>query len=544
MSDNQFHKQFSEGDELPVNIPNADYAWSDMLGKLDTGMPEAAGVATASKSLRNLWKWFAGLALLSFVSWVVLTQLPAKNDKNITSSTNTAKESNSSNNNSVNGESNNSSDSNNQSDNKTAESNSNVAGNREADVQSRSANAAEKPISEQSISNADQKTALSDNSNSKVNKESNTTGKAIDDTHSTTTNETAKRNNSLVKEDKAITGKGDKKDVVVVAGKVTKKKSNSGKAGRSNTDEDFLTGRKLANSSKEKNGTSSLSKQTTEKKTNAIKENEKAAIDLRNTFVNADNSDAAIVNHKLPSTLPDDPTAGSPLRQTVPASPAKARINIQGGLQWNFQSPSGGNGTYFYNEKGKSEPLRAFYPGAWLSFQHNKSLYTIEVSPFFTTALPAKPYSSETMRYTIGDTNFTNTESRTLRKLFGISAAIGYAHNITGNWWAGGSLRSNWWQKGAATSTIDLLKQSDSGTFTDIKSTSSRTLFLNDSSWSAFSKMQFVMNADIFYRRNAWQAGLQVGLPINALTKRNGPRNPLYAAIVLRLAIPPRNGKR
>lgn len=538
MSEKQFHKEFSEGDELPISIPSTDYAWNDMRGKLDVGMPEGEGTGTNISSRKpgfKLWKWFTGGIVVSFFVWFAATQLPAGNKADIAKTVN--------------------SDSNTP-DSQQPGQGRDIDSGTETATDSAALNTGDKTNSGEPVitrsteadntknntpSSGENKTGAT-GKNKKVDTEniSRTVSSANGGSTSTTGKNTPLANNKIgnskTGSDRAAGNRtggnnsgsnrsGSNKTGTVKAGKSKLDNNNSSSGGKNNPLRNGTAKTSTGKLPDEKNAAETTSPVvSTEDK-------------IHSSVVLPDNSTAAKVNRHLPASLPMDSAGASPVA-AAQKSPVRPRLNIQVGLQWNFQAPFRGGDSYFYGPKGQREPLRSLYPGAWLSYQHNKSLYAVEISPFFTTTVPVKPLSIESSSYSNNDTTFITTKTKTLRKLFGMSAAFSYTQNITGNWWAGGSLRGNWWQKGVAVEGTELIRRSDSGRFNDIKTNSASTYLLSDTAWSSISKMQFVVSGDIFYRRKLWQAGLEIGLPINSLTQRNGPRNPLYVAIIFRLAVP------
>ncbi len=525
MEDKHFHKQFNEGDELPVNIPSTDYAWDDMRSKLDTSMPESAGITgdePASKSTagKNL-KWMGGLSLFLFISWFIISQVQKNNQSTTAKNTTTTEQAVvTAGDKPVNDTAAQAA----QTDNVNSNTEDKITGTvtpgkeeqpkeKDAVVNSNGQSSASEPVAGNEAKRNNNKPAI-------------VTGKKQPGVTNTITGKQVRQANP----GKGLTPQFNAGNLNVVKGKSQQQqKNNAGK----NPNEKNISGinRPASKAGKEKSNNDTV---------------------MSSTDIGDDDSTTAIINESAADTaeaagLPaatKDTLQQSALKEPAPKKTTRAfPFKIQGGLQWNLQAPQGSAGNYFIGTKGERDPLRSFYPGAWLSIQRNKSLITLEVSPFFSTAVPAKPYSTDSINYRIRDTLFTDTEIKTLQKLFGMSAALGYSGNISSNWWVGGSLRGNWWKKGVAVAQTELLKRADTSNFDDIRITNSSTYLLSDTAWATFSKMQFVVNAEVWYKQKLWQAGLQVGVPMAPLTKREGPRRPIYAALVFRLAIPT-GGKR
>ncbi len=212
-------------------------------------------------------------------------------------------------------------------------------------------------------------------------------------------------------------------------------------------------------------------------------------------------------------------------------------LQVQAGLQWNVQLPTSNTGNNFAGPNTQSQPYRLLLPGLWLNLQSEKSLFSIEVNPFYSNILPAKAFSNSTSLKNNGDTLITAVQAKTLNKLFGVSAGFGYAYNVGGNWWTGGSLLGSFWSKGVATSEGTTEKSSMTNSFPTSTTTFKNSYSINDSDWTSFSKFQMNISAQIFYRKKLWQSGLRFGVPVMPLAKNQGPVNPLHAELFFRLKL-------
>jgi hypothetical protein len=566
VGDKNFHKEFGEGEQPPIPIPPGDQAWSDMRSRLDAGMPENTGTTGAPKNwFGNGMKWFLGSVVVAFISFIVLTQLPAKKQNRVADKTNTiastsanstpvSEDAPASGNNAVINSDNKEGTDNKQPGDLDKQTNTAIDSlHSEQGSFSKSGNPKENTRVDDAINkNPEVENAAAVDKTKKQKDYSNKPGKENTAIDKTINKITEQKNNS---------NKPKNADVVVgnVAKRKTEKQKNSGNRPTSYNRpvvKDKSTGRGIRDKNKalqDKYASGQLTPSAKDKyagkkpvtvsdKSKTSQDSQESIYDkIHSTTVVADSSEAPLVDRHLPLTLSSEAAKKA---SSVPVTGLLPLIQVQGGLQWNVQVPAGSSGNYFTGAKGKSEPYRVLLPSAWLSFQKKKSMLSVEVSPFFTASLPKVPYTSFSATSRSRDTIITNTETKTLRKLFGISGSVGYSYNISGNWWAGGSVRGIWWKKGVAISQLEILKRSDSIRFDDIKTTSSRTFSYPDTSWSDFSKTQFILSADILYKRRYWQAGLQIGATLNSLAKGNGPRNPLYAALFFRLAIPGGNRKK
>ena len=209
----------------------------------------------------------------------------------------------------------------------------------------------------------------------------------------------------------------------------------------------------------------------------------------------------------------------------------------EAGLQWNMQLPFANSSSFFTGPGTQSQPYRILLPGAWISWHSEKSLLGVQVNPFTSLLVPSKPFNTVVANSTSSDTAITKTETKTLKKLFGVSAVLSYNYNVTGNWWFGGNMQATWWRSGIATSNIKTSRQSLSSSFNPINTQSTTRYKLSKPDWENFSTFQMQLNLEILYRKKTWIAGFNAGLPIMPIAKITGPLNPFYAALFFRVRL-------
>jgi hypothetical protein len=201
-------------------------------------------------------------------------------------------------------------------------------------------------------------------------------------------------------------------------------------------------------------------------------------------------------------------------------------VKLQAGLQWSKQVPFAGADNYFIGPNGASQPYRVLLPGAWLSLQADRYLFMAEVNPFATTLFNPKPFVTIINQVNNGQT--TQTETRSLAKLFGTSAAIRTDYNIAGNWWAGAGIQANFWSKGVRN---NYYTQTGGGNTTQFKTTTS----LSDSDWVYFFKMQVRGDAELMYKTPYWHVGIRTGLFLMPIAQNyGGPKSPLQTELFYR----------
>ena len=210
---------------------------------------------------------------------------------------------------------------------------------------------------------------------------------------------------------------------------------------------------------------------------------------------------------------------------------------LQLGLQWTAQVPTGNAGSYLAGISGHSRPYRVLLPAAWMHLQLEKSLFEVTLDPFYSNLVPARPFSQGTNTSTRLDTTITISQSKTLNKLFGLSASIGYAASLGGNWWAGGGIQTTWWTHAIATTSTDEEKEPLNNPSMDIKNTSRNTSALNKTDWSNFFTFQLNVFAQLLYNKGSWHTGFRIGIPFNPISKNDGPGSPLRMEFFYRLPL-------
>ena len=112
-----------------------------------------------------------------------------------------------------------------------------------------------------------------------------------------------------------------------------------------------------------------------------------------------------------------------------------------------------------------------------------------------------------------------------------MSASIGYARNLRGNWWGRLNLQASWWQQALAQSDVQ-----DSyivgGQVVDTRPSTYAYKITDE--WSYFNKMQTFMMADLTYRKQRWQSGLRSGIALTPLSKGDGPSNMFRGSVFFR----------
>jgi len=202
-------------------------------------------------------------------------------------------------------------------------------------------------------------------------------------------------------------------------------------------------------------------------------------------------------------------------------------LHVMAGLQWQAQLPFSGAQHYFAGPNTTSQPYRLLIPGAWVGFEFEKNLFTLEVNPFATTVYNPKPFVTTTEIN--GQTEITKVKS--LNKLFGLTASIRYSYNVKGNWWAGGGIQGGTMNKGVAT----VLTETDNNG-TKMYSTSFARLETSDI--AALTKFKIRTDAEVLYRAPKWQAGLRAGIYFTPVTTSyTTQKNPLELSLFYRWQI-------
>ena len=223
------------------------------------------------------------------------------------------------------------------------------------------------------------------------------------------------------------------------------------------------------------------------------------------------------------------------LASVTPPSPETREWKLKGGLSWSFQVPTASTGEYFTGANTKSQPYTIFLPGAWIQAEQERHLLTFELDPFASNLLPQHPFRTFSTYESISDTTVITVQTRTLQKLFGASAGLGYAYNVSGSWWLGGGLQFFWWREAVASSTGEIQKVPTNGSPSVI--TSFKVNYAIEDEWSYFSKFQACINTEGIYKVEKWQAGLRMGLGFTPLAKNEGPSHPLRFDLFYRLKL-------
>jgi len=209
---------------------------------------------------------------------------------------------------------------------------------------------------------------------------------------------------------------------------------------------------------------------------------------------------------------------------------------LQAGLSWSLQLPFSGTRGYFQGPNTSSQPYRVLFPALWLQSAKGKSMLSAEVNPFMSNLLPEKPFRTSTTESYLPDTTISKTEIKTLYKVFGFSASVGYNYNIATNWWVGGNLQFCWWANGIAYSNGLVQKTPVNGGSAIQVSTFEEEYQISDE-WSYFNRAQFFLNTELQYRKQKWQAGLTAGIAATPLAKNEGPGNSFRMALFYRWAL-------
>ena len=209
---------------------------------------------------------------------------------------------------------------------------------------------------------------------------------------------------------------------------------------------------------------------------------------------------------------------------------------LQAGLSWSLQLPFSGTRGYFQGPNTSSQPYRVLFPALWLQSVKDKSMLSLEINPFMSNLLPEKPFRTSTTNSYLPDTTIIKTEIKTLYKVFGFSASVGYNYNIAANWWVGGNLQFCWWANGIAYSNGLVQKTPVNGGSATQVSSFEEEYQISDE-WSYFNRAQFFLNSELQYRKQKWQAGLTAGIAATPLAKKEGPGNSFRMALFYRWAL-------
>ncbi len=219
-------------------------------------------------------------------------------------------------------------------------------------------------------------------------------------------------------------------------------------------------------------------------------------------------------------------------------------LTIETGIEWFAPLAFNNSSDYFAAPDTKSKAYRILLPGIWMNFVAKKSMFKLNINPFTSALLPQKPFAVLPTETQNGDTIFSKSQVKTLNKIFGFSAGLGYSYNIKGNWWLGGNFQGIWWNKAIYTENNNTVKKSVSNSFNDIHIDSPKKYVLNNTDWNNFSSFQANLNIELLYRKNLWQAGFNAGLPLSPLSKNMGPTNTFNAQLFFRLKLWERNKKK
>ena len=217
------------------------------------------------------------------------------------------------------------------------------------------------------------------------------------------------------------------------------------------------------------------------------------------------------------------------------ARPAEEKAILKGGLQWNIQIPPSGAGNYFAGGNLKSQPYLLLVPGIWTSVQINRSLFSLEIHPYYSSLVPSKTYREFTSSKSTTDTVIIVTEQRQLNKLIGTAFNASFGYNIKDNWWLKGGLQMQWWRKGIATAGISEEKYPANNIAAKTFSSSSHVFPLENNEWDYFTKFQVNPNIEAIYMFKKWETSLRIGLPIVPIANSgDGPKNSFRTEFILR----------
>jgi hypothetical protein len=201
------------------------------------------------------------------------------------------------------------------------------------------------------------------------------------------------------------------------------------------------------------------------------------------------------------------------------------------GPQWELQIPTTGFNGYFDGPSTKAEPWRNLIPGLWLEATHGKNAIHFSFMPMQQQMVSDKTFRIQNSLIQNPDTTISREETKHLYKLLGMSASIGYARNLRGNWWGGLNLQASWWQQALAKSDVQ-----DSyivgGQVVDTRPSTYAYKITDE--WSYFNKMQTFMLADLTYRNKRWQSGLRTGIALTPFSKGDGPSNMFRGSVFFR----------
>jgi len=250
---------------------------------------------------------------------------------------------------------------------------------------------------------------------------------------------------------------------------------------------------------------------------------------LYDTFDAGANDENALLNNKEPGIQKSKLNTVHPTDSSQSSEEeGEEKLLVQAGLQWTLPLPIAGTGNYFAGPSGNDQPWRVLLPGAWVSIKADKNILMAEVNPFETASFnPKSFYSNKEV-----DSSSILETFKSITKVFGVSGAISFQHNITGNWWAGGGIQANFWSKGAA-----ILVVNEHNVATNTSSSTSKQYMLSKDDWKYFSKLQLYPHLQFMYRTNNYQAGLRAGLTFTSLAQDAGAKNRSFTELFFRLPL-------
>jgi hypothetical protein len=204
---------------------------------------------------------------------------------------------------------------------------------------------------------------------------------------------------------------------------------------------------------------------------------------------------------------------------------------IRFGPQWELQIPTTGFNGYFDGPSTKAEPWRNLIPGLWLEATHGKNAIHFTFMPMQQQMVSDKTFRIQNSLIQNPDTTISREETKHLYKLMGMSASIGYARNLRGNWWGGLNLQASWWQQALAQSDVQD-NYIVGGQVVDTRPSTYAYKITDE--WSYFNKMQTFMMADLTYRKQRWQSGIRTGIALTPLSKGDGPSNMFRGSVFFR----------
>jgi hypothetical protein len=184
------------------------------------------------------------------------------------------------------------------------------------------------------------------------------------------------------------------------------------------------------------------------------------------------------------------------------------------GLQWTEQFLP--FDYLFRGIQGHSNYVRALLPSAWMQLQLDRSILGIELNPFYSQ-IASKVLETGYNSVNLGDTLAGTNTSRSLDKVFGLSANIHFLTSIGGHWWAGGGLRTNWWTNAIGTDWTMVQLHTPAG-FSSVTS-SLKIAPISKSDWQYVPSFQLDLLGEILYRRGVSQAGFRLSVSPDAVEK-------------------------